>query len=195
MSPGDTIDVKFFYNKELNDTVQVRPDGFVSLQLVGEVPVGGKTVPEAVKNLERMYAEFLVTPSVAVQVRSYGPRRAYVGGEVERPSVVNLLESTTVLDAVIEAGGIKRSGNRSSVLLIRKGPDGRPTLESINLQNVNKKPSAAALTVLQPYDVVLIPETKISKLNRWVDQYVRQMSPVILTGGFSYFLGGIGAVR
>ena len=55
----------------------------------------------------------------------------------------------------------------------------------------SEPPSPAAQLALQPFDVVLVPETRISRLNKWVDQYIRQMSPLVLTGGFSYFGGGV----
>lgn len=197
LSPGDAIEVKFFYNKELNDTVQLRPDGYISLQLVGEIGLGGKTIAEATRTLERSYEEYLHTPSVTIEVRAYSSRKIFVGGEVERPGVLALSSETTLLAAVIEAGGVKRGGDRGAVLLIRRGEDGRPVMSKISLHNKREGrggdnlPSPAAQLALQPFDVVLVPETRIARLNKWVDQYIRQMSPLTLTGGFSYFGGGV----
>lgn len=194
LSPGDAIEVKFFYNKELNDAVQLRPDGFVSLQLVGEVELSGKTVDEAARTIEQLYGEYLLTPSVTIEVRSYSSRKIFVGGEVERAGVLELREGATLLSAIVEAGGAKRTGNNSLAILIRRDDNGQPTASKVLLGNQPSQPSAMALTVLRPFDIVLVPESRIARLNKWMDQYIKQMSPLILTAGFSYFTSGAGSV-
>jgi protein involved in polysaccharide export with SLBB domain len=190
LGAGDAVEVNFFYSPELNQTVQIRPDGHVSLQLVGDVDLSTLTVAEATSHLETLYAKQLKTPSISLQVRTYASRKVYVGGEVYRPGVVPVPGKMSVLDAVMESGGIKHTGNDSSIVLVRRGDAGTPVVHKISLANHNGEPSQASLTMLQPYDVILVPESKIAHVDRWVDQYVRQLIPVTMTAGFTYLSGG-----
>lgn len=195
LSPGDNIDVKFFYHTELNDSVQVRPDGYVTLQLVGDVFVNKKSIEEVTSSLQKSYAEFLKSPFITVQVRNYAARKVYVGGEVLRPGTFNLQSDLTVLEAVMEAGGAKRTGDVNSVFLIRRDEGGGAAIrQKIALMNKKHEPTAEAMTPVRPYDVILIPETKIARADRWIDQHVRQLIPINVGGGFSY-LFNTGAIR
>ena len=186
LSPGDVIELKFFYNPELNDSMQIRPDGRIALPLIGDVDLRNKTVAEASKMLETLYAPFLKTPSVTIQVRGFASQKVYVGGEVFRPGVISLAGELTILDAIMEAGGAKHTGKKSSAVLLRKGEDGSRVLQVISLRGSKGEPSRASAMLLRPFDVVLVPETRIARVDRWVDQNIRQVIPLSLTAGFSY---------
>ena len=125
------------------------------------------------------------TPKVTIQVRSFGARKVYVSGEVPRPGTINLTGPLSVLSAVNDAGGISIKGNRNRVVLIRRMPDGGPGRKEIVLF-VKGQPTRDAMTMLQPFDVVLVPESKIARVDRWVDQFVKQLSPANLFVGFNY---------
>lgn len=195
LSAGDSIELKFFYNPELNDSMLIRPDGRVSLPLVGDVMLQGKTVTESCKNLEQLYKPFLKVPSISIQVRSYGSQKVYVGGEVNRPGTVSLSGPLTILEAIMEVGGIKHTGNASAVVLIRKNENGLPERRDIVLQRKKNEAAPEASTELKPFDIILVPETKVAKLDRWVDQHIRQMIPLTLSAGFSYLANAGGIVR
>lgn len=189
LNPGDAVELKFFYNPELNENVQIRPDGRISLPLVGEVCIGGKTPAQATEELQTLYKPIVKNPSIILQVRSFAGQRVYVGGEVSRPGVVALINQSTVLDALLEAGGLKHTSS-DSLLLIRKGADGKPFVQRISSRNHDNIPSEASRMLLQPFDVLLAPESKIARVDRWVDQFLRQTNPASLSAGFSYLLGG-----
>jgi polysaccharide biosynthesis/export protein len=110
----------------------------------------------------------------------------YVGGEVEKPGLQPLNKRLTLMAAVISAGGLKRSAKRNAIVLLRDDGSGKPLVSKLNVEEIM---NGAADAVLQPYDVVIVPKSGIAKLNDWVDQYLRQMSPVTLSLGFSYVLG------
>lgn len=88
LSAGDKLDIKFFYNPELNETVVVRPDGRISLQLVDEVAVAGITPAQIDVLLTSKYSRELKRPDVTVIVKSFGVQQVYVGGEVGRQGPV-----------------------------------------------------------------------------------------------------------
>ena len=187
LSPGDAIEVRLFYNPELNEQVQIRPDGHISLSLLGDVDIAGRTIPEAVAMLEPLYAKQVRTPQIVIQVRGFANQKAFITGEVFRPGIINLPGAMTVLEAISEAGGIKHTGNSKVAVLIRKGPDGLPRGYRLVL-SADGQPTAQASTILGPFDVVMVPESKISRVDRWVDQHIRQLIPVTLTAGFAYLI-------
>jgi polysaccharide export outer membrane protein len=196
LSPGDALDIKFMLNPELNEQVQIRPDGYISMPLVGELSVAGATVSELVARLTRSFETVLKSPSVVVQVREFANRRVFVGGEVGRPGVLPLVGRQTALGAVMEAGGLTRASSRAEIIVLRRGDEDLPRTIRLSMKSKNGVAPDAAAFQLQPLDVVLVNESGVSKTNRAVDQYVRQMVPVLLTAGFSYlFNGGIFGVR
>jgi protein involved in polysaccharide export with SLBB domain len=184
---GDVIEVRFFFDPELNEQTQIRPDGRVSLQLIGEVEAAGKTVEDLSRILETAYAKELKKPRITVSVRSYAAQKVYVMGEVVRPGIVNMPGKMSVLEALGEAGGIKNTGNRKSVVVVRKGPDGKPYAHKVALRQGGDY-SADAGMKLEPYDIVMVPESKVARVDRWVDQYLKQTNPTTMVLGFSYAL-------
>jgi len=193
LQPGDVVDVRFFFNPELNEqSVQIRPDGNMALQLLGDVKFAGRTVEELSRTLELSYANSLKTPRISIQIRNYAGQKAFVSGEVPRPGIISLATGMTVMSAIGEAGGITIRGNRNRAVLIRKMPDGKPARQEIALFQ-NGKPTMASVTPLQPFDVVLVPESSVVRVGRWVDQYIRQLSPANMVVGFTYLLQNTGA--
>jgi polysaccharide biosynthesis/export protein len=188
LGPGDVIDVKFFYNAELNDTVQIRPDGRIALPLIGELPVSNRSIAEAAKLLETAYAPYLRTPAITIQPRNYGSQKIYVGGEVLRPGTVSLIGELTLLEAIMETGGPKQSGRKDMAILIRKGENDVPVMTQVSLKMEKNRSSPGAGMLLLPSDVVLVPETRITSVNHWVDTHIRQMLPVSF--GFTYLFNG-----
>lgn len=193
LGAGDAIDVRLFFNPELDEHVQIRPDGRVSLQMVGEAQLAGLTINEAESRLNALYIRVVKTPNVTLQLRSSAGQRVFVTGEVERPGVINLPGELTVLEAIGEAGGIKHTGNRSMVVLIEKGSDGKPFGRRLQLFKGSQPTEEAGFT-LHPFDVVMVPESKIARLDRWVDQNMRQLMPFTSVVGFNYLLQSTGGI-
>lgn len=186
MQQGDVVDVRFFFHPELNEQgVQIRPDGCISLQLVGDVKLAGRTVEDVRRELETTYLKVLKTPRITLQIRSFSTLKAFVAGEVQRPGTISLSTPTTLIAAIGEAGGINTRGNRNHVIIIRKMPDGTPGRQNVELFR-GGKPTVEAESTLQPFDVVLVPESSIARVDRWVDQYIRQLVPVNMNAGFLY---------
>jgi len=110
----------------------------------------------------------------------------YVGGEVLHPGLLPLNGELTVTAAVFQAGGLKETAKSNTVVLVRNSGTGVPIVTPLRLDDVIKgKPD----TVLEPFDVVFVPKSKIAKVDRFVDQYIRQVLPINVAAGFSYLLG------
>ena len=187
IQPGDQLDIKLFYNPELNETVLVRPDGKISLQLLDDVQAAGLTPAQLDKFLTEKYAPELIKPAITVIVRSFTGQRVYVGGEVNRPGLVSLTAGMTALQAVINAGGLKETAKLEDAIVIRKGPDTRPIPLRVDLDKAIYGRNAEAHFQLQPYDIVYVPKTFIAKANKFVNQYIERL--ILFKGvsfGFTY---------
>lgn len=174
--PGDDLDIKFFYTPELSDAAKVRPDGYITLQLVDDVLAAGRTARELDDELTAKYAAYVKTPVLSVIVRSFKGFQAYVGGEVAVPQVVPLDGGLSVLQAIYRVGGTLPSSRLQTVILIRKGDDGRPVPYHLDLSEEAIAQGRPDMRVaLMPSDVIYVPRSPIANANRWVQQYITDL--------------------
>jgi protein involved in polysaccharide export with SLBB domain len=166
IQPGDQLDIKFFYNPEINESVTVRPDGKISLQLIDEVQAAGMKPSQLDDVLTKKYSKELKKPVVTVIVKSFAGQRIYVGGEVNSQGLMTLTPGMTPLQAVFNAVPIE-----------------------MDLDDMMQGKSDSANFFLQPDDVVYVPKTAIAKANKFVNQYIEKL--FLFKGvslGFSYEL-------
>jgi protein involved in polysaccharide export with SLBB domain len=180
---GDELEIKFFYSPELNERAIVRPDGRISLQLAHEIMAAGQTPAELTNILTDRYSKVLEKPEITVIVRTFSNQRIYVDGEVAKPGLLPLVGSMTVLQAISQTGGMKDTGGRSEVLVIRRGPADTPIVFSVDMQKVADGTDLGQDIVLKPYDIVHVPKKTIADVNLWVDQYINRLVPQF---GFTY---------
>ena len=184
---GDQLDIKFFYNPELNEQVTVRPDGRISLQLVREIIASDLTPAQLTDLLTQKYAPNLQRPEITVIVRSFNSQRVYVDGEVTKSGMVTLVGFTTVLQAISQAGGVKDSARTTEVIVIRRGPDNKPLAIAVNLNKAIDGADMSQDIVLRPFDIVYVPKSAIANVNVWVDLYIRKNLPISISTGFGYY--------
>jgi protein involved in polysaccharide export with SLBB domain len=182
---GDELEVRFFHTPNQNVTLRVRPDGYISLPLVYELYVAGRTVEDVRLELTERVSHELASPEIAVIVRSFSTYLVHVGGEVSRPGVLELTGPRTVLQAVFEAGGLLPSASPSDVFVVRRESDGGYALASADIKAVLLGQDSSGNFLLRPYDVVFVPPTPIADVNKFVDQYIRKNIPI----SFTYRLG------
>lgn len=183
---GDVLDVKFYYNPELNDSVTVRPDGRISLQLAPEVMAAGMTPPVLASQLRDRYSGELRNPQVTVIVRSFGSQRCFVDGEVGTPGLVTLTGPLTVMQSIAESGGFKETARYNEVLVIRRTAAKKPYVMTVNLENAINGTDLGQDIFVQPFDIVYVPRSPIANADLWVDQYIRRMIPVPFGIGFGW---------
>ena len=183
---GDEFDIKSYYNPELNEHVIVRPDGRISLPLINEIPVVGKTPSQLAGELTDRYSSEFKQPQVSVILRIFGAQKVYVAGQVNKPGMVNLVGPLTALQAVALAEGFTDVARTGEVVVIRRGQDNRPVATTVDLKSVSNGNDPKADLLLQPYDIVYVPRSRIGNVNRWVNQYIRQNVPIPFS--FSYRL-------
>jgi len=174
---GDQLDIKFYYNPELNELVTVRPDGRISLQLVHEIMAAGLTPAELTGVLKEKYAVEVKQPEITVIVRLFGGQQIYVGGEVNRPGAFNLIGSMTVLQSISLAEGLKDTARTKEMVIVRRGVDNKPLIMTINLKKVIDGTDMSQDIILKPFDIVFVPKSSVAEVNVWIDQYIRRNIP------------------
>ncbi len=189
--PGDELDISVPSAPELDKTLIVQPDGRISLPLIHTVMVADRTVGEVEQTLDQAYSSQLLRPEVFVSVKTATPLKVFVGGEVDKPGVYDMPGDINALQAVIQAGGFKSSAKRGDVIIIRRGPDGRPMMRTANLRRGLDHPGKTDLVPLRRFDVVYVPRTGLADAG----VFVQQLNGLVPSSiGFSYLLNNSSAV-
>jgi len=156
IGPEDSLNITVWKNEAMTRTVQVRPDGMISMPLLDDVVAAGQTPMQLRDVLAKRLAEFIPNPDVSVIVAEVRSFKVSVLGEVSKPGRFDLKSWTTILDVIAQAGGFNQFAARSRVVVLR--PTGK-TMTRIPF-NYNKVVSAGGEVdnfYLQPGDVVLVP--------------------------------------
>lgn len=174
ISYGDQLDIKFFYNKELNDQVTVRPDGRISLILVGDIMAVGLTPQELTNTLKEKYSGELAQCELTVIVRSFGSNKVFVDGEVTTPGLHDIVgPMMTVRQAIAKAGGMLKTARGKEIIVIRMTSNNKPVIMTTNIDKVNEGTDLSQDLLIAPYDVVYVPRSPIANVNVWVEQYLK----------------------
>ena len=184
LEPGDLLAIHVFGAEELDQEMTVRPDGKVAFSPLGEVDAAGKTLAELDAAITSGLEQDFSAPEVTVFVRKFVNWNVYVGGEVERPGIIPLLGPLTSVMAVVQSGGFLDTAQTSNVVVLRKNEAGGADVLKIDAREVLK--GAQPDLRLAPYDVVYVPRSVISRVDMFVDQYIRRVLPFTLIGGANY---------
>lgn len=162
IGPGDSLNIFVWRNPELTTKIPVRPDGKISIPLVEDVVATGSTPSELARLIETRLARYVTNPNVTVLVDSFAgsyDQQIRIVGEAAQPKAILYKSDMSVLDAMIEVGGLTRfaAGNRAT--LVRKGPGGQQTETILKLDNLLKDGDVSADVALRPGDIIIIPQS------------------------------------
>jgi polysaccharide biosynthesis/export protein len=187
LQPGDTLDIKFLYNPELNETVTIRPDSKISLQMIDETRAGGLTPAQLNEALTKAYSSQLKQPRITVIVKSFGGQRIYVGGQVNTPQVLTIVGKIDALQAIMNAGGLTKDAKLSSVMIISKDKDNRAVARKVNLNKILKGEPSTEDCTLRQFDIVYVPKTELANVDDFMT-HIYNLMPRNIYLGFSYEL-------
>jgi len=161
IGPGDMLTVFVWGNPGLTDTVPVRPDGRISIPLIEDLKVTNKTPSEAGRMIEQKLAAFVENPLVTVIVTEFvGPSKdsVRVVGEASQPKSIPYRTEMSLLDVMIEVGGLTEfaAGNRAT--LIRRTA-GKQDEYRVRVDDLLRDGDITANVQMQPGDVLIIPES------------------------------------
>lgn len=195
MAYGDILDIRFFYNPELNVQTPIRPDGKISLELVGDIQAAGLSPDDLNGHLRELYKDKLRDPEVTVILSTFSDRKIYVGGEVVNPRAIELGREQTAFQAIMEAGGFKATAHLANVVVLRDQGTSEPLFFTLDYKDTVKygavDPEAGPDLTLQPNDIVFVPKTRVARWGQLVDQYFTQLVPISLALNLTYFAGSI----
>ena len=185
--PGDEIEIVVFSAPELNRTVTVGPDGRVALPLIGALRAADLTADELRQALVVAYSNQLRQPELSVVPRTFASRQVFVGGEVARPGIYEMPANIDAYQAVALAGGFLPTARRGDVLVLSRA-SGATEVSEIDLSPRAMRAGFPGAEPLERYDVVYVPRSRISQVNLFMQQYVRDALPVQFS--FYYDLRG-----
>lgn len=178
--PGDEIEIATPTAVELTRTQRIGPDGRVSLPLVGQLMAADRTIAELEADASAAYASQLRRPTVEVTLKTAGPIRVWVGGEVRTPGMIEMTGDLDAYQAVIQAGDFLPGAKQDQVALIRRGRGGVRMLRAVDL-----RPRRGEVVALRRGDIIYVPRTELAEVANWVTQF-RNALPI----GFTYAIGG-----
>jgi polysaccharide export outer membrane protein len=154
LGAGDKLRVEVYKDAQLSQSVQVRPDGKITLPLIGDMVATGLTPIELRDQIAKQLKEYITNPTVTVIVVEAESAQAYVMGEVSHPGAVQLHRPMTIVQAIAVAGGFKEFANTKDVKILRPNGTGIQTLRFNykELLNGDTKP-----IYLKSGDTVIVP--------------------------------------
>jgi len=161
IGPGDELQIFVWEHEELSTDVQVRPDGKISTPLVEDLQAAGRTPTQLAREIETVLREYVRAPVVTVimqEFRGAVSQQVRVVGQAVEPSALQYREGMTVLDVIIEVGGLSEfaAGNRAKIV---RTVGGRETEIKVRLDDLLNDGKIAENIRVQPGDVLIIPQS------------------------------------
>jgi polysaccharide export outer membrane protein len=168
LTPGDVLEVQFRYSPEFNQTVTVQPDGYISLEIGGDLKVAGLTVEQTREAILRKASTRLQDPVATIVLKEFQKPYFVIAGEVALPGKIEMRERVTALQAIMLAGGMKEAARSSQVVVFRRINSDTAEVKLLNLKDIRRTADLENDLTLQPGDMVYVPRDKISKIERFI---------------------------
>lgn len=160
IGPSDTLNIVVWRNPDVSSIVPVRPDGLISTPLVQDLQAAGRTPAELSRELERALAKYIRDPNVTVVVQKFQgvyAEQVRIVGEAAKPQAVAYRRNMTVLDVMIEAGGMTDYANGNAAVLIRSAEGSKQY--RLRLKDLLGRGDISANVAVMPGDIILIPQS------------------------------------
>ncbi|HEV2729553.1 MAG TPA: polysaccharide biosynthesis/export family protein [Terriglobales bacterium] len=181
LMPLDVLAISFPLSPEINQSVTVQPDGYITLANVGSIYVQGETVPQLIGTLTQAYAKILHNPIIAVDLTNFQRPQFVVTGQVDRPGRYELRPDTTVSEGIAIGGGLTGSA-KSQVFVLHRISSDWMEVKKLDVKKVLTGKNMSEDIHLQPGDLIFVPDKFIARFRR----YVPYTGPGFGTGlGFS----------
>ncbi|HEX7723762.1 MAG TPA: polysaccharide biosynthesis/export family protein [Pyrinomonadaceae bacterium] len=168
LQPGDVLEVQFRYSPEFNQTVTVQPDGYITLEIGGDLKVAGLTIEQTRTAILRQARTRLQDPVATIMLKEFQRPYFVVAGEVSQPGKIEMRERVTAIQAIMLAGGMKETAKSSQVVVFRKINSDTAEVKLLNLKSIRRTSDLENDLTLQAGDMVFVPRDKISKIERFM---------------------------
>jgi polysaccharide biosynthesis/export protein len=157
IGPQDVLGINFWRDADMTGDVTVRPDGRITLPLIGDLPAAGMT-PEALKTAIHTAASKLIEdPTITVIVRQINSRKVFITGQVATPGAHVLTGPLTVMQLISLAGGLTEFAKKKDITVMRTEATGKQVVLRFNYNDVAKGVGLSQNVVLRPGDTVVVP--------------------------------------
>jgi polysaccharide biosynthesis/export protein len=157
MGPEDVLDISVWKDEILSREVVVRPDGFITFPLIGEVRAEGRTVGDLTKEMDERLTHFISDPRIAIAVSEVNSFKIFVIGKVDKAGGFKIGQYTDVMQALSLAGGLTPFAREGSIKVLRRGKNGDQSTFPFDYGEVLKGRNLEQNIVLQRGDVVMVP--------------------------------------
>jgi polysaccharide export outer membrane protein len=168
LTPTDVIELTFPYVPEFNQVITVQPDGYITLQAVGELRVQSRSLPELRQMLTEAYAPILRDPVITIVLKEFEKPYFVATGEVAKPGKFDLRSATTISQALAFAGGMTRDAKHSQVILFRRYSADYLEVKEINVKKMLNARDLSEDMLLRPGDTLFVPRNAMSKFARFI---------------------------
>lgn len=191
LGTGDVLEISVYGQEEagLYQMVIIRPDGKISFPLIDDIQAAGLTPSQLDEVITKKLASRIPNPEVMVAVMEFpsSEYQVYVLGEVGAPGVFPIHGEMTLLEAITLAGSPTKNAYLDTVHVVRGGLK-NPNIMTVNLKNIIQYGQVNKDMVLQPGDIVYVPEQFIVKVNTVIDRFLPMLRAVTLGAQFSDLL-------
>ncbi len=156
IGPQDVLNIAVWKEPDFSSTAPVRPDGKISMPLLGDVEAAGRTPSQLEQDLTVRLKKYIDDPRVTVVVTSINSKRVYILGEVNHPGTINMSPDMTVLQALSAAGGPTAYANTKKITILRT-EQGKQTKYAFNYKEVIKGNETQQNIVLKAGDTIVVP--------------------------------------
>ncbi len=153
----DVLAINVWKEPEISKTVPVRPDGMISLPLLGEIKARGLTPVQLEDQISDLLKKIMSDPQVTVIVNQVNSLTFNIVGQVVRPGYFPITRPITVLDAIALCGGFRDFAKQKKIYVLRTGPDGKEERLKFNYKEVIRGKNMAQNIQLQPHDTLVVP--------------------------------------
>jgi polysaccharide biosynthesis/export protein len=167
VQPDDVLSVNFALSPELNQTVTIRPDGYVSLYSAGSIYVQGMTVPQLVDAVKKAYAGTLHDPIIDIDLKDFQRSVFYVMGQVTKPGQYDLRYSLSVMQAIAIGGGFAPTA-KTQVVLLHRVSNEWAEVKVLNFHKVTQGKALDQDVRVSPGDMIFVPEKAITAFRKYV---------------------------
>jgi polysaccharide export outer membrane protein len=160
IGPGDRLELFVWRNDDLTRTLQVRPDGRISVPLVGDVDAGGRTPGDVATEIGHRLARYVIDPQVSVlvtEVTGTFDQQIRVIGEAQKPQAIPYRDRMTVLDVMIAVGGLTEFASGNRAVIVRRGDTGAAEYR-VRLDDLIRDGDIGANVAVQPGDILIVPQ-------------------------------------
>lgn len=158
LGPEDILEIAVWKNNDLSKQVQVRPDGRISLPLVGDVSAVGKTPSQLTEEISTRLRAYMENPTVSILVKEVKSYQIYVLGEVNKPGKYPLTSKLTLLQAITVAGGFTQVAARNKIVVFRYGKDAEGlTKIKASYDDMVIRDGSNQNIELRPGDLIVVP--------------------------------------